>query len=123
MFHRKRGVDDPGPLRILDRQGTAHRHAHYGYHRTSECGGDRDAGPTDRFKHFDQFIENLRTRKRQTATVETLHQATAVGHLMNISWETGRSIRWDGDRHQVVGDPKANAMVMRPYRAPWKLEI
>ncbi len=43
-----------------------------------------------------------------------------VGHLMNISWETGRSIRWDGTR--VVGDPQANALVLRPYRAPWKLE-
>ncbi len=34
----------------------------------------------------------------------------------------GLPIRWDGERNQVIGDPKANALVTRAYRAPWKLE-
>jgi hypothetical protein len=42
---------------------------------------------------------------------------------MNISWEVGRSIRWDGSKNLVLDDPQANALVMRPYRAPWKLEV
>jgi hypothetical protein len=42
---------------------------------------------------------------------------------MNISWETGRSIRWDKKRQGVLDDPKADGLVMRPYRAPWKLEV
>jgi predicted dehydrogenase len=77
----------------------------------------------DRSKHLELFIENVRSRRQPVATVETLHYATTVGHLMNMSWQTGRSIQWDGERNQVKGDSEANGLVMRPYRAPWKLEV
>lgn len=77
----------------------------------------------DANRHFEMFIENVRNRRQPSATPETLHYATAVGHLMNISWESGRSIHWDGERNSVVGDPAAGRLVMRPYRAPWKLEV
>ncbi len=77
----------------------------------------------DQNRHFEMFIENVRNRRQSNATMETLHHATAVGHLMNISWEAGRAIRWDGERHQVTGDPQANALVTRAYRAPWKLAV
>jgi predicted dehydrogenase len=80
--------------------------------------------PTDtQAVHFGAFIENIRNRKQPNATVETLHSATAVAHLMNISWEVGRVIRWDGQNHKVLDDPGANKLVLRPYRAPWKLEV
>ena len=77
----------------------------------------------DHYKHFEVFIENVRNRRQPVATVETLHHASAVGHLMNLSWEAGRAIRWDGENHRVVDDTKANALVTRHYRAPWKLEV
>jgi predicted dehydrogenase len=79
------------------------------------------AAKDDHLYHFELFLNNLRSRKAPAANPETLHHATAVGHLMNISWETGRSIRWDGAH--VIGDPQADALVLRPYRAPWKLEV
>ena len=74
-------------------------------------------------RHFEVFLENLRQRRQPTATPETCHYATAAGHLINISWEVGRSIRWDAENNRVVGDPEANVLVLRPYRAPWKLEV
>ena len=37
-----------------------------------------------------------------------------------ISWRLGRSIEWDGAKEQIVNDPKANDLLQRPYRAPWK---
>lgn len=77
----------------------------------------------DRLRHFQVFLDNLRQRKQPSANPETCHYATSVGHLMNISWEVGRSVRWDGANNQVIGDPEANSMVMKPYRAPWKLEV
>ena len=80
--------------------------------------------PTDtQTVHFAAFVENVRRRKQPNATLETLHCATAVGHLMNISWEVGRSIRWDGANHKVLDDPAAQKLVLKPYRAPWKLEV
>ena len=77
----------------------------------------------DHLRHLELFIENVRGRRKPFATVETLHYATAVAHLMNISWETGRAIKWNGERNQISGDAEANQLVMRPYRAPWKLEV
>ncbi|MEN6537277.1 MAG: Gfo/Idh/MocA family oxidoreductase, partial [Bryobacteraceae bacterium] len=77
----------------------------------------------DENRHFEVFLNNIRARKQPEANPVTCHHATAVGHLMNISWEVGRSIRWDGERNQVLDDPKANALVTKPYRAPWKLKV
>jgi len=79
--------------------------------------------PTDDVKrHMEAFIANVRDRKQPNATVETLDQATTVGHLMNIAWETGRTLQWNGAQRRMEGDAAAQKLVMRPYRAPWKLE-
>jgi hypothetical protein len=34
--------------------------------------------------------------------------------------EAPQSIEWDGDKEQIINDPKANELLQRPYRAPWK---
>jgi hypothetical protein len=36
-----------------------------------------------------------------------------------MSLRLGRAIRWDPDAEQVIGDEEAQAMCVRPYRAPW----
>ena len=77
----------------------------------------------DKFRHSEVFLENIRDRKQPEANAETGQHATNFGHLMNISWEAGRSIRWDGEKEQVIGDDEANALVIKPYRAPWKLKV
>jgi predicted dehydrogenase len=77
----------------------------------------------DEPRAFEVFLENLRQRKQPSANLETGHYASNVGHLMNIAWEVGRSIRWDGKKEQVLGDAQANALVLKPYRAPWKLAV
>lgn len=81
------------------------------------------AAESDSLYHFEVFLDNVRRRKQPAANPETCHYATSLGHLMNVSWEAGRSIRWDGRNHRVLDDPKADALVMRPYRAPWKLYV
>ena len=42
---------------------------------------------------------------------------------MNVSYEVGRKIQWDGAKEVVIDDAEANARVHRTYRAPWKLEV
>jgi len=73
--------------------------------------------------HARAFLDCIRTRKRSPADVEQGHHSTNPGHLMNIAWKTGRTIRWDAEKEQVVGDEEANALVTKSYRAPWKLEV
>jgi predicted dehydrogenase len=77
----------------------------------------------DHLYHFELFLDNVRQRKMPAANPETCHYASALGHLMNVSWEAGRSVRWDGQANRVIADPAADALVARPYRAPWKLEV
>jgi hypothetical protein len=44
-------------------------------------------------------------------------------HLANLSLRLGRKLRWDADREEVIGDAEANALLVRPYRAPWDREL
>ena len=80
-------------------------------------------GADDEFHHTEVFLKNVREHKQPFANCETGHRATNLGHLMNISWQLGRTIRWDGANDRAIDDPEANALVNKPYRAPWKLEV
>ncbi|NLF71543.1 MAG: Gfo/Idh/MocA family oxidoreductase [Candidatus Anammoximicrobium sp.] len=73
--------------------------------------------------HAEVFLDSIRTRNKPPADVEIGHAATNPGHLMNIAWRTGRRIRWDNQREQIIDDPEAQTLITRPYRAPWKLEV
>ena len=37
-----------------------------------------------------------------------------------LSMKLGRSVQWDGEKEQIVGDAEANKLLRRDYRAPWK---
>jgi len=71
--------------------------------------------------HVLNFLDCLRTRKRPVADVEVGHESVSVCHLANIAYRTGRVVQWDAVKEQVTGDPEANRLVSREYRAPWKL--
>ncbi len=71
--------------------------------------------------HAQVFLEAIRNDRRPPADVEQGHFSTNPGHLMNIAWKVGRKIRWDAEAEQVLDDQEANALVMKPYRAPWTL--
>jgi myo-inositol 2-dehydrogenase / D-chiro-inositol 1-dehydrogenase len=71
--------------------------------------------------HARNFLECVKSRQRPSADVEEGHRTAAMCHLGNISMRLGRSIRWDAVTEQAIGDPEANHMLSRPYRAPWKL--
>ena len=84
----------------------------------------RDAGEgVPRPVALEVFLDNVRRRKQPLASLETGHDASNLGHLMNIAWEAGRTIRWDGAKEKIAGDAGADKLVNRPYRAPWKLAV
>jgi predicted dehydrogenase len=65
------------------------------------------------------WLECVRTRKRPLCEVEDGHRVAITSHLANMSLRLNRSIRWDPEKEQVIGDREAAAMCVRPYRAPW----
>jgi len=65
------------------------------------------------------WLDSMRSRKRPLCEVEDGHRVSIACHLANMSLRLGRSIRWDPEKEQVIGDKEAAAMCLRPYRAPW----
>lgn len=79
-------------------------------------------GDPSHFDHVKNFVECMKTRQLPVSDVEIGHRSTTAPHLGNIALRTGRKIKWDGAREQIIGDPDASKMLSRPYRAPWKIE-
>jgi predicted dehydrogenase len=71
--------------------------------------------------HIRNFLDCMRTRKKPNVDVETGQRATTVPHLGNIAYRTGRKIRWDADKEQIIDDPQANELLTRSYRGPYLL--
>jgi hypothetical protein len=46
-----------------------------------------------------------------------------ICHLAGISARLGRKVSWDDKTEQIVGDDMANAMLARPYRSGYEIEM
>ncbi len=71
--------------------------------------------------HVANFIECVKSRARPNADIEDGHLTATMCHLGNAATRLGRSLRWDADKEQVVGDAAANRWLARRYRKPWSL--
>lgn len=71
--------------------------------------------------HAKHFADCVRGLAKTCADVETGHRGTAVAHLGNIAYKTGRKLRWDGQKEQFVNDAAANQLLFRVPRKPWDL--
>ncbi|MFO0818261.1 MAG: Gfo/Idh/MocA family oxidoreductase [Pirellulales bacterium] len=83
--------------------------------------GDGDVKLYVSGNHHKNFLECIKTRKLPICDVEIGHRSASACHLGNIAIRTGRKIRWDSAKEQILDDSEAAAMLERAYRAPWKL--
>lgn len=79
------------------------------------------ANPDYHLTHVQNFIECMGSRKRPNSDVEIGHNSMIACHLGNMAQRLERMIHWDVENEKVIGDPEAQAMVMRQYRTPWVL--
>jgi predicted dehydrogenase len=96
----------------------------YNYNRyESFLGQKKEPGPKNSSggDHYLNFIEAVRSRDKAhlNAPVETAHLSSALAHLGNIAYRTGRTINFDPVKEQIIGDKQANAMLTRPPRKPY----
>lgn len=66
------------------------------------------------------FLESIKTGRRPVCDIEIGHRSTNMSLLGMLSLKLGRSVQWDGEKEVIVGDPEANKLLSRPYRAPWQ---
>lgn len=70
--------------------------------------------------HYRNFIDCVYSRKEAIAPAETAHRSISIGHLGNIAMKLGEDLAWDPAKEQFKGNEKANKMLVRPMRDPWK---
>jgi len=73
--------------------------------------------------HYANWLDCIKSREKPICDVAIGHRSATVCHLGNIAVRTGRPIKWDPSKEQIIGDTEAAAMQARPYRSPWKLEV
>jgi predicted dehydrogenase len=77
--------------------------------------------PEQEVSHFQNFIDCVRSRKREALHCEVLegHMSTTLCHLANISFRTGRKLVFDPATETFPGDKDANQYLTRKYREPF----
>jgi len=72
-------------------------------------------------KRLVDFETAVRTRRPAGGNAEASHRCATLIHLSNIAIRTGRKLRYDPVKEQIVGDDEADRLVHVPFRAPWRL--
>lgn len=73
--------------------------------------------------HMANFIECVRDRWTPVSDVFTHHRVLTTCHLANIALRLGRTLQWDPETEQIVGDDEANAWQSRPQRAGYEITV
>jgi predicted dehydrogenase len=71
--------------------------------------------------HMGNFAECVKTREQPVSDVYTHHRAITTCHLANISMRLGRSLNWDPQSQQIVGDKEAQKWQSREQRKGYEI--
>ncbi|MBP7828255.1 MAG: Gfo/Idh/MocA family oxidoreductase [Verrucomicrobia bacterium] len=72
-------------------------------------------------QHYQNWLDCIKSRQRPICDVAIGHRSSTVCHLGNIAIRTGKKVKWDPVKEQIIGDPALAVWTDNPYRAPWKL--
>jgi hypothetical protein len=69
----------------------------------------------------ENFLAAVRSRRHTDllCDIEEGHLSAALCHLANISYRTGRKLRFDPARERFINDPEADQLLTRRYREPY----
>jgi len=71
--------------------------------------------------HYINFIDCVRSRRWQNLNADILegHMSTAMMHLGNIAYRTGRTLTFNPYSERFIDDDDANSYLTREYRQPY----
>lgn len=75
--------------------------------------------PQNDAAHVQNFCDSIRIGAKLNADALTGHLSTTLCHLGNIATRLGRSLTFDPQKEQFVGDDEANVLTRREYRDHW----
>ena len=87
---------------------------------------DQKPGPTDKGggrqeRHFQNFIDCVKSRAKPNAEILEGHLSSRLCHLGNIATRLGRRLRFDAKTEMFPGDDEANRLLGREHRAGFAL--
>ena len=66
----------------------------------------------------------MKSRQAPICDIEIGHRSSSTAILGNMALRSGQTVVWDAKAERVTnGNAKAQALVARAYRAPWKLTV
>lgn len=77
----------------------------------------------ERSAHWANFLYCAKNKKEPISDVHSHMRMLNICHLAGISARLGRDLKWDAVAEQIVGDDQANAMLARPYRRGYEIEM
>jgi len=69
---------------------------------------------------WEDFLKAIDQGTKPAADIEIAHRSSVLPLLGMLSLKIGRSIQWDGEKEQIIGDAEASKLLARPYRGDWK---
>ncbi|MBI4902405.1 MAG: Gfo/Idh/MocA family oxidoreductase [Acidobacteria bacterium] len=71
--------------------------------------------------HYEEFIASVKTRARTLTPADVAFRSATPGWLGQIAMLTGRKLRFDPDKLEILNDAEATSMLSREMRPPYKL--
>jgi predicted dehydrogenase len=87
----------------------------------AEGGPQKHGGSEMDVSHAAHFAECIRGNAKPSSGALEGHKTAVLCHLGNIVVTVNRRLEFDGATQAFKNDAEANALLSRPYRAPWKL--
>ncbi len=74
-------------------------------------------------EHMRNLFACVKDRSEPVSDVFTHHRSVSSCHLCNIGMLLRRKLCWDPAEEDFVGDEQASALVARPQRQPYTIEV
>ncbi len=78
------------------------------------------SGDAGDLSHIANFLGAVRGTEKLNSEIEEAQKSTLLCHLGNISFRTGKAIRFDPATRKIVGDSDAERLWSRDYRTGWE---
>jgi predicted dehydrogenase len=72
-------------------------------------------------EHHRNFIDCIKSRQETVCPVEMAIRADTICHLVNAAARTGRAIKWNAEKEEIVGDAEAAKLLTRTSREKWRV--
>jgi predicted dehydrogenase len=106
-------------LMVLGRMGAGWQVFHRQHNRQVVVAAQAHGRLPDK-EHFQNFVDSIRSRQTPNADILEGHRSTLLSHTANISYRLGgQKLMFDAKTESFPGNPDANRLIKREYRAPW----